>query len=272
MHSGVRSIKYEESKLDNRFGTFPDLSNQKLMNKLENLDYGKNTLNVISAANKFNRWMYERIKPYCTGDILEVGSGIGNISRFFLQDKASMVLSDLEEEYFSLLTERFSDNTNLKGIVQLDFSDPYLEKHHPEMIEKFDTVFALNVVEHIPDHYGALQNAGKLLKSGGKVIILVPAFNSLYNQFDVQLGHERRYTEKSLQSVLQDNGFEVIHSSYFNAIGILGWYFTGRILEKKEIPSGQMKFYDTLVPVWKIVDFFMSKLAGLSVIQVGQKP
>lgn len=253
-------------------GTFPDLFNQKSMNKSENLDYGKNTLNVISAADRFNRWMYEKIKPFCTGDILEIGSGIGNISRFFLQDGSSMVLSDLEEEYFGMLTERFSGNYSLKSIVQLDFSDPDLEKHHPELIGKFDTVFALNVVEHIPDHHGALQNAGKLLKSGGKVIILVPAFHALYNQFDFQLGHERRYTRKSLQSVLQDNGFKLIYSTYFNAVGILGWYFTGRILGKKEIPSGQMKFYDTLVPVWKMVDLFMSKLAGLSVIQVGQKP
>ena len=41
---------------------------------------GMETLKAISEANKFNEWMYERIAPDCSGKILEIGSGIGNIS------------------------------------------------------------------------------------------------------------------------------------------------------------------------------------------------
>ena len=40
---------------------------------------GLEILNVISGANKFNKWMYCAIDKYCVGDILEVGSGVGNI-------------------------------------------------------------------------------------------------------------------------------------------------------------------------------------------------
>ena len=42
---------------------------------------GLETLNAIANANLFNEWMYSRIAPYCSGHILEIGSGIGNISR-----------------------------------------------------------------------------------------------------------------------------------------------------------------------------------------------
>jgi hypothetical protein len=127
------------------------------------------------------------------------------------------------------------------------------------------------VVEHIEDHLQALKNARLLLKKGGNVVILVPAFQSLFNGFDRQLGHYRRYTESSLKNLLEAADFDVVHTRYFNFIGALGWYFSGNILKKKMIPEGQMKLYDTLVPVWKVVDLFTRRMAGISVIQSGVK-
>jgi len=38
---------------------------------------GYQTLEVIAKADKFNQWMFETIRPYCRGSILEIGSGIG---------------------------------------------------------------------------------------------------------------------------------------------------------------------------------------------------
>jgi len=237
-----------------------------------NSQYGTDTLTLIAGADKFNRWMYETIKPHCSGKILEIGSGIGNISQFFIKEGAEITLSDIETSYFPLLQEKFGKNENLKAIQLLDLSDKNPEKNYPEMIDAFDTIFALNVVEHIPDHEQAMKNALKMLRKGGKVIILVPAFQWLYNGFDKQLDHQRRYTPKSLQTLLESNGFKVIHAQYFNFMGVLGWFFSGNILRKKEIPGGQMKLYNELVPLWKVIDFFTHKIIGLSVIQVGVKP
>ncbi len=235
------------------------------------LEYGKNMLKVISKGEKFNRWMYETVRPLCRGEILEIGSGIGNISEFFLEEGASVTLSDLEDEYFSFLTGRFSRYKNLKGIYKLDFADPDLEDHHPDLLNRYDTVFALNVLEHVPDHDMALKNCRKMLKPGGRAVILVPAFASLFNGFDVQLEHQRRYSTNLLNDHFEKNGFRVIYKRYFNSPGILGWFFTGKILGKKNIPEGQMGIYDLLVPVWKIVDIPMSKIAGLSIIMAGEK-
>ena len=162
---------------------------------LGNSKYGTDTLEVISAANNFNRWMYETIKPHCKGEILEIGSGIGNISQFFLHEGANIFLSDIERSYFPRLEEKFSKYKNLKGLYRLDFSNKNLEKNYPELLEKFDTIFALNVLEHIPDHVQAMKNAMKMLKPGGNIVILVPAFPGLYNGFDKQLDHQRRYTK-----------------------------------------------------------------------------
>jgi len=158
---------------------------------------GTDTLEVISEAGKFNRWMYETIKPYCSGNILEIGSGIGNISQYFLNDNFEISLSDLSADYFRILESKFGSFSNLKGLFTLDFAEKELEQDYPNLIGQFDTVFALNVLEHVPDHEQSIRNCHKLLKPDGNLIILVPAFQSLFNQFDVALEHQRRYTKPS---------------------------------------------------------------------------
>ena len=238
----------------------------------ENPKYGTDTLKVISSAGKFNHWMYQTIAKHCSGkNILEIGSGIGNISGFFIANNIPISLSDFDKNYFPGLIDKFGENSNLKGIYHLDLADEDIEANHPELIGKFDTVFALNVVEHISDHELTIRNAYKLLNDNGRIIILVPAFQTIYNQFDLQLGHYRRYNKKLLKELIGSNGFKILHAQYFNFIGILGWFISGKVLGKKMIPEGQMKMYDTLVPVWKVVDFFTNRFAGLSVIVAGEK-
>lgn len=241
------------------------------MDKIHIKDSGPETLEVISEAENFNRWMYQTIKPYCSGNILEVGSGIGNISQFFLAGNQEISLSDLSTDYFKILESKFASFPNLKGLFTLDFAEKELELKYPHLIGKFDTVFALNVLEHVPDHEQSIRNCYKLLKPGGKLVILVPAFQSLFNQFDVALEHQRRYTPETLKKVMSIQGFNIIHCQFFNVIGILGWFVSGKLMSKNAIPGGQMRLYDQLVPVWKVVDWFLKPLFGLSVICVAQK-
>lgn len=241
------------------------------MTNTNEINHGTETLEVISDAGKFNRWMYETIKPYCKGKVLEVGSGIGNISDFFLNGGFQISLSDLSNDYFKILESKFGTYSNLKELFCLDFAEPKLEEKYPGLIGRFDTVFALNVLEHVPDHEQAIRNCKLLLKPGGNLVILVPAFQSLFNQFDVALEHQRRYTPKTLNRVMCIPGFRLVHTQYFNVIGILGWFVSGKILRKKTIPEGQMKLYDTLVPLWKLVDWVIGRFMGLSVISVVTK-
>jgi SAM-dependent methyltransferase len=227
---------------------------------------GAAALETISELGRFNRWMYETIRPHCTGRMLEVGSGIGNLSRFFLEDGCDLVLSDLRVPY----VERLKDSFTSRDVVSIDLVHPRFTTLYAQHLGQFDTVFALNVVEHIADDVGALENCRKLVRPGGVVVILVPAYEWLHNRLDVQLGHYRRYTRTTLTSAFRQAGLEVSKSWYFNAAATLGWALTGGVFSREEIPKGEATLFDRLVPLWRLVDRALGSRVGLSVIAVGQ--
>ena len=77
-----------------------------------------------------------------------------------------------------------------------------------------DILVMLNVLEHISDDIMALEKAFKLLKPGGSLIIEVPACQYLYNSYDAQLHHFRRYSASELQRKLEAVGFIVVRRSH----------------------------------------------------------
>jgi len=229
---------------------------------------GWETLDAIAGADKFNRWMYETIRPFCKGKILEIGSGIGNISQFFIDEKADITLSDIRPVYCDVLRRKLPAATQ---VIELDLTHPLFDSIYADHISAYDAVFALNVVEHIKEHDVAIRNCYKLLKPGGHLVILVPAYQALYNRFDKELEHFRRYTKKMLNGLLSGGGFHVIHSQYFNLMGIPGWYVSGKLQKNKTIPKGQMSLYNKLVPLFRLADKLVFNQVGLSVISVGVK-
>ena len=228
---------------------------------------GWETLDAIAGAKRFNRWMYDTIKPYCSGKILEVGSGIGNISRQFIEEGANITLSDIREVYCDVLKQNFPG----APVLQLDLTHPSFDSVYSDHLGKYDTVFALNVIEHIENETLAIKNCNKLLNRGGKLIILVPAYQQLYNRFDKELEHFRRYNATRLKKLLEHQHFRIVHSQYFNLMGIPGWYVSGKLQKNKTIPKSQMSLYDKLVPIFRLVDRIVVNKIGLSVIAVGIK-
>ncbi|MEO0470652.1 MAG: class I SAM-dependent methyltransferase, partial [Bacteroidota bacterium] len=165
---------------------------------------GEETLKTISEANLFNDWMAATVeKNLIPGNILEIGSGIGNISKYFLEKGWQMSLSDIRENYCGHLQKHFSHYDSLQDIVQLDLVHPEFDSEYADQLGKYDNLYALNVIEHIEDDVLALANCKKLLKPGGRMVILVPAYQSLYNTFDENLFHFRRYTRSTMSKVFE---------------------------------------------------------------------
>lgn len=233
---------------------------------------GQETLESFSQTKRFNQWQYGTVSKYLNGEILEIGSGIGNISTLLLKNNSAVTLSDLRKNYCDILEEKFKDAFTLKKIIQVNLTEPDFEIKHSPLFENFDTIIALNVIEHIQDDGKAMANCRKLLRPGGCLIIQVPAFQWLYNSLDKGLGHYKRYTKKSLHKLITDHGLSIQVSRYFNLAGIPGWWFSGSLLQKKIIPQSQTMIFDKLVPLIRLADIVTINRIGLSLIIVAKKP
>ena len=231
---------------------------------------GMETLIGLSSANEFNKWMFDTIRPYIQKRILEIGSGIGNISVFFLNDNATISLSDIRTNYIEFLQKKFSENPTLVNIYQIDLVDKNFDQKFSHLFNSFDSIFALNVIEHIKEDNIAIENCKKLLVKGGQLVVLVPAYRWLYNKFDEVLGHYRRYSMKTLNTLMAPH-LTIVHSQYFNFAGIFGWLVSGSIFKRKTIPHSEIKIFNKLVPLLRIVDKLVLCRMGLSVILVGKK-
>lgn len=231
---------------------------------------GNEILEVIADANHFNKWMYQTIKPFLHGTILEIGSGIGNISSFLIEDNLNVSLSDTDDFYIETLKKKFSNSNNLNGVFAIDLSLHDFKSAYEIFKGQYDTIFLLNVLEHIQDDKKAVEHCKYLLKPNGKLIILTPAFSFLYSKLDKALGHYRRYNVKGLKNIFTLNQLEIQKGFYFNALGIFAWLYA-KLFRLKTIPSGEMKLFNKFVPISKFLDkFFLNKI-GLSVIIVGTK-
>ena len=75
----------------------------------------------------------------------------------------------------------------------------------------FDTILAMEVLEHIEEDSAALESWSSWLRRDGRLVLSVPAHPRLWNASDVWAGHFRRYTRNGLRQVVESAGFQVEH-------------------------------------------------------------
>lgn len=146
------------------------------------------------------------------------------------------------------------------------------EKHDSYPLEeKFDTVICLNVVEHLENDLGALQNILEALQENGRAIVLVPCGPRLYGTLDTVLGHYRRYTKPQLRDVATRAGFQLEELLSFNRFGSPAWWLNGRLMRRKTFGLWQIKMLNVLTPIVRGIDKFLP-FPPLSIIAILRKP
>ena len=224
------------------------------------------TLQRMKKLHRYNQWIFLKFRPFLGSRVLEVGSGVGNITKFLL-DRELIIATDVEPKYLALLKNTFGKYKKFM-IEPLDLSGTELERYRSYLI---DSVICFNVLEHIEQDEKPLKNIFNLLEPRGRLLLLVPSHPWLYGSLDQHLGHHRRYGKKELKNKLETLGFKVIFLKYFNRIGILGWFLNSKILRRKRLPSFQLRIYNLLVPLLKLEKFFPLPF-GTSLLAVAEKP
>lgn len=223
----------------------------------------QDTLESMNQAVWYNQWTLNKFKKYLSGEILEVGCGIGNFTKTLI-NYGQVWAIDINNEYIKKIQEQ------IKGNVQVGFGD--IEKgEYFFQTRKFDTIVCLNVLEHIEDDDVAVDNLYKLLKKNGKLILLVPAHRFLYGEIDRSIGHFRRYNKTGLIKQLEGLGFKVIRSRRLNFLGALGWFMAGKILQREIVGERNIKIFNLIAPLVLSLEDLFEPLIGTSILVVAQK-
>jgi glycosyltransferase involved in cell wall biosynthesis len=238
-----------------------------LVDDLYDKTAGLRTLRIMEGAGDYNEWLFEQCRPYIGKRVLEMGSGVGNITKF-LVDRERVIATDIIPFYLEELKRMFHGMPNV-AVEKLDLTDGDTAERIRKQYRP-NAVLSMNVLEHIENDRLALKNVNRLLEKGGRFALLVPAHQALYSDMDKNLGHFRRYDKRSLNVLLEEAGFRVESSRYLNFLGALGWFVNGQLLRRKLIPSRQVRAFDFLVKTLAI-EKFISPPLGLSVLAVAHK-
>lgn len=166
-------------------------------------DQGNHYMDRASRFHAINE-----LKKYLKPDdvLLEIGSSsgylLGDIKDNF--SNAFIIGSDCIPEPLEKIA---TVNPNVP-LIQMDLGNCPLPDR------SVNVIVALNVLEHIEDDENALRQIHRILKPGGYAIIEVPANPDLYDFYDKQLHHYRRYSMKDLCKKVYRSGFCVQKQTY----------------------------------------------------------
>ncbi len=232
----------------------------------ETIDYIGDELDLFKYAINWKNYFSDKIVDSIRGDVLEVGAGNGVNSKF-LAKKAERITSytclepdenlvlQIEENIAGIPIEK---KTIINGTIKTVAT------------EKYDTIIYIDVLEHIEESQQEVRMAKQLLKLNGRLIILVPAYNFLYNNFDKKIGHFRRYDKKMLLGDVNGE-LSTVKLFYLDGVGFFASLLNKLIL-KKELPSfSNIKLWDkVMIPTSRLLDVFTLKSFGKSLIGIFQ--
>lgn len=85
--------------------------------------------------------------------------------------------------------------------------------HLPE--SSLSAITLLDVIEHLPDPVATLAECRRVLRRDGRIVIAVPAFESLWSTEDDYAEHQRRYTMRMLRDHVDRAGLHITWSSFY---------------------------------------------------------
>ena len=233
-------------------------------NDTDNTHAGYNTLIQMDQAPRYNAWLGRKLRPHLGKRVLEIGAGIGTITREIAPGRERVIALEADAFYVQRLRNLFRGSEVVHPIhapvEQTDWA--------ALAAERLDTVMLSNVLEHIDDDAAAVRQFRSVLPTDGRLVILVPALTSLYGSIDEAIGHYRRYSPATLKSVIESNGFRLQSLEWLNLLGIPGWFLNSRVLRRRSVPGLQVRLYDRIAPVLARLESTLKLPIGMSLLAV----
>jgi SAM-dependent methyltransferase len=177
-----------------------------------------------------NRFILQLVRKICRSGsrIIEIGCGRGVVVEYLRNHGVDCVGVELAavEPMRAVLKHVQS------GISAFDL--PYEER------ARYDAVLLLDVLEHLPDPRGFLDQVLKAYPNARRLIVTVPGRPELWSNYDVHYGHYRRYTLDDLDGLFQDPRLRLSAKGYF----FHGIYLPALLLAK----AGRDRAIDIIPP------------------------
>jgi SAM-dependent methyltransferase len=225
-------------------------------------------LNLFSLATNWKCYVKAAIKEYLVGDVLEIGAGIGS---------TTVAMHDGIAHRWICLEPDLGNATRLKSSVveRSEYKETQVIAGSLDALAKrssFDCVLYMDVLEHIHDDRDQVLTAAQLVRPGGHIIILSPAHEWLFSEFDKSIGHLRRYNKQLLRS-LMPSGWIQVKLAYLDSIGAL-LSFGNALGLRQAMPSPwQIAIWDRFcIPISRIMDSVLREKCGKSILAVWRKP
>jgi SAM-dependent methyltransferase len=217
--------------------------------------------------------IYDALSSSGVPVLWEVGAGNGNASIPITRLGIPVIgIEPLKSGATGLASQGFTVYCDL--LEHLDFPDASIA-----------AIGAFDVLEHLENPQNLLMEIYRVLQPGGIFISTVPANQWMFSDFDLSIGHFRRYSKRTLRLELETVGLEKIKLSYFYFFLMLPAfilrvipYRLGRSRETSEVESSNRSAYkiiDRISKVIKLILKFESIFGppiGLSLLGYAEKP
>lgn len=231
------------------------------------MEYVGRELELFAKAYHWKSYLRERICPFLGRSVLEVGAGIGGTTKL-LATSAQKKWVCLEPDPAlaaaldaSVTRRELPEACRVRVGTVLDLSPN----------EVFDSIIYIDVLEHIEGDAAELSAAVQHLTPGGCIVVLSPAHQWLFSEFDRSLGHFRRYSVSTLGAAAPPE-LKLERIEYLDSVGVIA-SGANRLLLRSAMPTdAQIALWDKLmVPVSRLIDPLFGRRLGKSILGVWRK-
>jgi hypothetical protein len=231
---------------------------------------------MLLGESAEKHWYYKSklamLRAYCRNvpreKLLDVGAGSGFFARALLADPATRSAVCVDPNY--------SDEND-----ETVFGKPLRFRRHASSADA-DLYLFMDVLEHVENDVGLLNDYVDRASSGSHFLISVPAFQFLWSEHDVFLEHYRRYSRRELCRLVEDAHLTLVDSSYFYGLVFplaVATRLAGRVLSRSHgPPRSQLRAHHPAVNgllagiCWFELPLArLNKIAGLSVFCLARK-
>lgn len=194
---------------------------------------------ALSEAKNYRAALIKEFAPVLTGNVLEVGAGIGQITEVVRGQSGVKKVMGVEPDsaFLDGFRKRLPDVALIQGTADAVRPD-----------SQWNAIICVNVLEHIEADERELKTYRALLSQAqGHLCLFVPARPEIYAPIDKDFGHFRRYTRPELRRKLLAAGFKVVRLNYFNLVGYFAWWLNFCVLKKRTFDVPAVRLFDRVI-------------------------